>query len=261
MANKENILDRIYAVRANSVTDKEYKEFWGEYPDKHVEILMDFARTFNMPMGKDSIEVDNKEPEREFRTEIFPATTSVHISASAELEKLKIVDKPNLVIRLVIAKNCTVRPKLDEVIEQIKEMVSEMAAVSETSYVLKRREKEKIGAKKKLDVKSAVIQQVVLNSVTGESLSAEGLEFLLSDHAELYTSKDIVAAVYGGQFEQSKMDELQRKLNLAAPEWARLEVLNVANQPVTEVRKETSGLRLKGTILKRMKDIKESKNP
>ena len=51
-----NLLDKLDAIRVNSVTDKDYKEFWGESLDEHVNELMDFAREFDAQI-KESIEV------------------------------------------------------------------------------------------------------------------------------------------------------------------------------------------------------------
>ena len=56
MALKMNLLDKLDAIRVNSVTDKDYKEFWGESLDEHVNELMDFAREFDAQI-KESIEV------------------------------------------------------------------------------------------------------------------------------------------------------------------------------------------------------------
>lgn len=52
MKNQMSLLDRINEIRANSVTDKEYEEFWGEDLDKHVDELMDFAAEFDAQMEK-----------------------------------------------------------------------------------------------------------------------------------------------------------------------------------------------------------------
>lgn len=41
MAQKENIMDRIDTIRANSVTDAEFEKTWGRSLDEHVERLMD----------------------------------------------------------------------------------------------------------------------------------------------------------------------------------------------------------------------------
>lgn len=40
MAKKENLMDRIDTIRANSVTDKEFEQTWGESLDVHVEKMM-----------------------------------------------------------------------------------------------------------------------------------------------------------------------------------------------------------------------------
>ena len=47
MANEKSLLDRIDEVRINSVTGKDYKEFWGESVEEHVDQLMEFAREFD----------------------------------------------------------------------------------------------------------------------------------------------------------------------------------------------------------------------
>ena len=47
MAKIKSLLDRIDEVRINSVTDKDYKEFWGESVEEHVDQLMEFAREFD----------------------------------------------------------------------------------------------------------------------------------------------------------------------------------------------------------------------
>ena len=41
MVQKENIMDRIDTIRANSVTDVEFEQTWGRSLDDHVEKLMD----------------------------------------------------------------------------------------------------------------------------------------------------------------------------------------------------------------------------
>ena len=40
MTKIENVLDRIDAIRANSVSDIEFEQTWGKSLDKHVEDLM-----------------------------------------------------------------------------------------------------------------------------------------------------------------------------------------------------------------------------
>lgn len=40
MTKIENVLDRIDAIRANSVSDIEFEQTWGKSLDKHVENLM-----------------------------------------------------------------------------------------------------------------------------------------------------------------------------------------------------------------------------
>lgn len=47
MAKVKSLLDRMDEVRVNSVTDKDYKEFWGESVEEHVDQLMEFAREFD----------------------------------------------------------------------------------------------------------------------------------------------------------------------------------------------------------------------
>lgn len=44
------LLDRIETIRANSVSDEEYREFWGEGLDKHTKDIMDFVREFDAKM-------------------------------------------------------------------------------------------------------------------------------------------------------------------------------------------------------------------
>lgn len=52
MAKEKSLLDRIDEVRVNSVTDKDYKAFWGESVKEHVDQLMDFAREFDAQIEK-----------------------------------------------------------------------------------------------------------------------------------------------------------------------------------------------------------------
>lgn len=59
MANTKSLLDRIDEVRVNSVTDKDYKTFWGESVEEHVDQLMDFAREFDAQIEK-NIETGKK---------------------------------------------------------------------------------------------------------------------------------------------------------------------------------------------------------
>ena len=42
-----NVIERIDEIRANSVTDAEFKRIWGISIDEHVKQLMDFARKFD----------------------------------------------------------------------------------------------------------------------------------------------------------------------------------------------------------------------
>ena len=57
MSKQKNLIDRINEVRSNSVTAEEYKAFWGEDLDKHVDELMDFADEFDAQM-EESVEVN-----------------------------------------------------------------------------------------------------------------------------------------------------------------------------------------------------------
>lgn len=50
MAKEMNIIDRIETVRANSVTDEEYRAFWGTSLEEDVKHLMDFVSEFDARM-------------------------------------------------------------------------------------------------------------------------------------------------------------------------------------------------------------------
>ena len=41
MAQKENLIDRIDTIRANSVSDKEFEQTWGESLERKVKKSMD----------------------------------------------------------------------------------------------------------------------------------------------------------------------------------------------------------------------------
>jgi hypothetical protein len=59
MTKIENVLDRIDAIRANSVSDIDFEQTWGKSLDKHVEELMGNWDEL-MAQAKDAIEEENK---------------------------------------------------------------------------------------------------------------------------------------------------------------------------------------------------------
>jgi hypothetical protein len=50
MENLENLLDRIDAIRANSVTDQEFDKTWGTSLDKHLEKMMEIVSKIDAKM-------------------------------------------------------------------------------------------------------------------------------------------------------------------------------------------------------------------
>lgn len=50
MENLENLLDRIDAIRANSVTDQEFDKTWGTSLDKHLEKMMEIVSKIDVKM-------------------------------------------------------------------------------------------------------------------------------------------------------------------------------------------------------------------
>ena len=44
---KMSIIERIDEIRANSVTDVEFKKFWGVSIEEHVQKMMEFARKYD----------------------------------------------------------------------------------------------------------------------------------------------------------------------------------------------------------------------
>ncbi len=50
MAKEKVLIHRIETVRANSVTDKEFREFWGESREEAVKDMMEFVRGIDAEM-------------------------------------------------------------------------------------------------------------------------------------------------------------------------------------------------------------------
>ncbi len=51
MTKEQNLLDRIDAVKANSVSEEEFKAVWGINLDEHMKKMMDFVREFDAQLG------------------------------------------------------------------------------------------------------------------------------------------------------------------------------------------------------------------
>jgi len=58
MENMMNLLDRIDAIRANSVTDQEFDKTWGSSLDRHLEKMMEMVSRIDAQMN--SIKSMNK---------------------------------------------------------------------------------------------------------------------------------------------------------------------------------------------------------
>jgi len=54
-----NLLDRIDAIRANSVTDQEFDKTWGSSLDRHLEKMMEMVSRIDAQM-ENSIKSRNK---------------------------------------------------------------------------------------------------------------------------------------------------------------------------------------------------------
>ena len=54
-----NLLDRIDAIRANSVTDQEFDKTWGSSLDRHLEKMMEMVSRIDAKM-ENSIKSRNK---------------------------------------------------------------------------------------------------------------------------------------------------------------------------------------------------------
>jgi hypothetical protein len=59
MAKVNNLIDRIDTIRANSVSDKEFEQTWGESLDRKVKKSMDKWDEL-LALSKKAIEVSNK---------------------------------------------------------------------------------------------------------------------------------------------------------------------------------------------------------
>ena len=59
MAKEKNLLDRIDTIRANSVSDKEFEQTWGESLDRKVKKSMDKWDEL-LAQAKKAIEVSNQ---------------------------------------------------------------------------------------------------------------------------------------------------------------------------------------------------------
>lgn len=59
MAQKTNLIDRIDSIRANSVSNKEFEQTWGESLDRKVKKLMDRWEEL-LAQAKKTIKVNNQ---------------------------------------------------------------------------------------------------------------------------------------------------------------------------------------------------------
>lgn len=53
----ENIIDKIDAIKANSVTEKEFKSVWGISLDEHMGRMMNFVREADARIAKERADV------------------------------------------------------------------------------------------------------------------------------------------------------------------------------------------------------------
>lgn len=51
MKTKMNLIERIDEIRANSVTDEEFKRMWGIRIDEHVRQMMEVAKKYDAEHG------------------------------------------------------------------------------------------------------------------------------------------------------------------------------------------------------------------
>ena len=49
----ENIIDKIDAIKANSVTEKEFKNVWGISLDEHINKMMDYVQKADARIAKE----------------------------------------------------------------------------------------------------------------------------------------------------------------------------------------------------------------
>lgn len=53
----ENIIDKIDAIKANTVSEKEFKSVWGISLDEHIKNMMEYVREADARIAKERADV------------------------------------------------------------------------------------------------------------------------------------------------------------------------------------------------------------